>query len=94
MVVYVSIGNRNDSLSQYRWASYIAAVAEMLNLAGANFHGEFFSAPVSMWQNACWCVEIQPGIADRLKLELAVIARDYEQDSIVWAEVPKTVFLS
>lgn len=93
MVVYVCIGNNDDSLTQYRWSQYHAAVAEMLTLAGAAFHGEWFSAGSSIWQNACWCIEVQPGIADRLKSELAVIARDYEQDAISWAEVPETVFL-
>ncbi len=90
---YVSIGNSDSALAQYRWAQYHAAVTEMITLAGATIHGEFFSAPTAQWQNACWCIELQPGIADRLKSELAKVAQDYEQDAIGWQEALEMVYL-
>lgn len=93
LTVYVSIGNSDDKLSQTRWAMYHLDVAKMLQDAGAEFHGEWFSHGASMWQNACWCVDIPAGVAEQLKAMLAGIARAYEQDAIAWAEVPQTQFL-
>jgi hypothetical protein len=93
LTVYVSIGNSDDKLSQARWAMFQMDVARALTGAGAKFHGEWHSHAGSMWQNACWCFEIVPTVAEKLKLQLGRLANAYDQDSIAWAEAPRTEFL-
>lgn len=87
MTVFVVIANVNDQLTPGSWAAFHGQVTEMLQLAGATFQGEWFSGPTSLWQNACWCFDIQPGIAERLKGELAVIGVQYGRGAIAWSEV-------
>jgi hypothetical protein len=93
ITVYISIGNSDDKLSQAKWAMFQLDVARALTTAGARYHGEWHSHPGSMWQNACWCVEIPPAAAGRLKDELGRLADVYQQESIAWAEAPTTEFL-
>jgi len=91
ITVYVTAGNRG--LAQGRWAAYITAVVDILESAGARVHAELFSTPLAQWQTACWCIELQPGIAERLKSQLAAIVFEYGQDAIGWAEAPATEFV-
>lgn len=93
MIVYISIGNSDDKLSQRRWADFVADVHFLLEDAGRTVHGAWHSAPAAPWQNACWCLELPESVVERIKAQLAVIAGQYEQDSIAWAEVPSTDFL-
>jgi hypothetical protein len=90
--VYVSIGNHKDGLTQYQWSRYVAAAAAEIDAAGI-IQATLFSPPTADWQTACWCVEIQPGIAERLQEQLVVVCREFGQDAIGWAEVPETLFL-
>lgn len=90
ITVYVAIGNDADSLSQGRWISYHDNVVEMIVLAGARILADWYSSPLAGWQGHCFCVEVKVGVVDRLKQELAGIARDFGQRAITWAEAPKT----
>lgn len=99
MIVYVSIGNSDDRLSQADWASYILDVDRAFDAAvhyeGARVHGRWFSAPAEPWQNACWCAEWHADLAhvvEAFKRKLTHIARAYQQESIAWA-VAETEFL-
>lgn len=99
MIVYISIGNSDDKLTQKEWTDFIADVDDDVQGSG-HIHGRWFSAPDVEWQSACWCVEIDESFnrgpevrAQRLKANLAVHARTYGQDSIAWAEVKETEFL-
>lgn len=94
MIAYVSIGNSDDKLSQQQWAAFHLEVGYTLNNAGALFHGEFMSVSTSMFQNACWCIELHEATAPSLKARLAALTTKYGQDSIAWAEAPHTEFLS
>jgi hypothetical protein len=96
--VYVTIGNSDDKLTQQEWAAYFSAVAVAVQRAAqaakGAVHGQWVSEPASAWQNACWCIEINPDSAALLKLRLSEIASTFRQDSIAWAEAPSVEFLA
>jgi hypothetical protein len=104
MIVYISIGNSDDKLTQRRWADFVAEVGSVIARAG-QIHGSWYSASDAPWQNACWCVEIAEAttppaagyfpmfLRTSLKNELRGLAQIYAQDSIAWAEVKETEFL-
>lgn len=99
--VYVSIGNSDDKLSQDQWHAYCAAVDKVFDYAaryvGSTVHGRWYSLPNEQWQNACWCVEFDDGMADivaQYQRELSRLAGVFHQDSIAWAECPATEFLT
>lgn len=93
MIVYISIGNSDDKLSQSHWYAYLGNVQNAVTGHG-KVHGAWHSEPVSPYQNACWCVEIETNVrAEHLKLVLGELASDFQQDSIAWAEAPKTEFI-
>lgn len=95
MIVYISIGNSDDKLTQSEWAFFCRDVDIIIRSRRLQVHGQWFSAPDSKYQNACWCVEHEFGPAGRedFKDQLRTIARQYKQDSIAWAEVERTEFI-
>jgi hypothetical protein len=100
VIVFISIGNSDDKLTQRRWSQYVKRVDVLLELCDP-IHGRWFSEPDSPYQNACWCVEFSgtPGISEiewiqRVRQSLRSIAAEFDQDSIAWAEVHQTEFLS
>lgn len=99
MIVYISIGNSDDKLSQNEWANFYGAVnneVRRLEGWGATVHGVWISESNSFWQNACWCVDVgglEAWTVDRAEKNLAEIATQYNQDSIAWAVVEETKFL-
>jgi hypothetical protein len=94
VIVYVSIGNSDDKLTQQEWALFFSQTAILLQ-RHAKVHGQWASEPASAWQNACWCIEIVEGLAksEFIQAELVGLADRFHQDSIAWAEVKSTVFL-
>lgn len=84
MIAYISIGNSDDKLTQARWAEFVEQVSDTLHDHTYTRHGEWFSVPSAPWQNACWCVELLPQDAERLKFALADDAKAFDQDSIHW----------
>jgi hypothetical protein len=98
LTVYVSIGNSDDKLSQADWATFHSAVNDVIRHAALQMHGAWTSPSTDPWQNACWCFEVNnaPGALygrQWLRNQLANFAKAYQQDSIAWAEAPKTEFL-
>ncbi len=99
ITVYISIGNSDDKLTQADWAAFHTAVREAIRRAAHVVHGEWTSPSTDPWQNACWCIEVisDPDAdynhAAWLRGQLANLAKAYDQDSIAWAEAPKTEFL-
>ncbi len=93
MIVYVSIGNSDDKLTQVLWASFAGQVRGAVKRAATEIHGDWASLPYSSFQNACWCAEVESSKVHQLQLELIGIADMYRQDSIAWAEAPHTEFL-
>lgn len=96
MIVYISIGNSDDKLSQVEWNNFINIVDAIVDEWGTQKHGVWFSDPRSPYQNACWCVEL-PDRSSRVALMkgfLAEAAQQYRQDSVAWTEATDTQSLS
>jgi hypothetical protein len=90
MIVYVSIGNSDDRLTQAEWSAFCWQVDNLFH--DVEKHGAWYSLPAAPWQNACWCVELAIGYVDDLQAALRSLARDYRQTSVAWA-VAETEFL-
>lgn len=58
MIVYISIGNSDDKLTQSQWHDYMQDVDLVFDYV--QIHGRWFSEPISIYQSACWCVEFDP----------------------------------
>lgn len=93
ITVFVSIGNVNSALTFRDWSAFHQEIRDMLHRAGGAFQDELFSAQHVAWQTACWCVDVKPGIVERLKGELAAIGAKYGRGMIGWNEVSTSVLL-
>jgi hypothetical protein len=93
VIVYISIGNSDDKLTQARWSEFYNWVAGSINMFASVHHGKWVSDPTEPWQNACWCVLVEEGKVERLKARLRNTAVEFDQDSIAWAEAPHTEFI-
>lgn len=93
VTVFVTIANIDDRLTPHVWARFHSEIAEMMQRAGAIFQGEWFCGPTALRQSACWCVAVQPGIAERLKGELAAIGAVYGRGMVGWSEVSHSAIL-
>ena len=104
MIVYISIGNSDDKLSQAEWSTYLTQTDILLHDRQQSNdpdnpvlkrHGAWVSYPDDPWQNACWCVEVEdaPDAIKELQDALRGVAIGYRQDSIAWAVVAETEFL-
>jgi hypothetical protein len=76
--VYVSIGNSDDKLTQREWHDFIKEIDYTLGFFSERCHGNWFSNPVSAFQNACWCVEVPETKEHDLK---STISRAHSQRS-------------
>ena len=93
VIVYVSIGNSDDKLSQEEWAEFTRRIANEVAMFAKTVHGQWYSLPNSRWQNACWCLEFtDPGIMREAREALTVAREDFRQDSVAWA-VAETEFI-
>ncbi|MGH3226715.1 MAG: hypothetical protein ACRDPY_49905 [Streptosporangiaceae bacterium] len=93
VTVYISIGNRDDGLTQRRWAEFAWAMHSELEALG-RLLGEWASCPVAPWQNACWAIEFgSPERAALARAMVANIARAYQQRAVAWAVAPETEML-
>lgn len=92
-VIYIGIGNSDDKLTQFRWASYQLDVKRVLRKYRAVVIGEWHSAPDSSFQNACYAIDGDLPELPEIQGELAALAKIYDQDSIAWAVAPDTIFL-
>ena len=98
-VVYISIGNSDDKLTQFQWSAYVGDVSFVVRraaeLPGGALHGAWLSEPSSQWQNACWALQLPADAAsvEHLKMRLAEVADQFRQDSIAWAVAPNTEFI-
>jgi hypothetical protein len=92
ITVYASIGNSDDKLTQRRWSEFADLFVTIIRAHAEQVHGVWYSRPDAPWQNACVCFEIGDDEIP-LRMELAHLAVEYEQDSIAWAEVDTTEFI-
>lgn len=94
MIVYVSIGNSDDKLSQADWSKFVHRAGYILAASASATHGVWFSAPSSEYQNACWCVDIAgQAVTESVQRRLRDLAGEFWQDSIAWAPAPQTEML-
>ncbi|MFG3710821.1 hypothetical protein [Micromonospora sp. NPDC047730] len=99
-VVYISIGNSDDKLSQAEWAEFVRRVEYVVNVAadarGGHIHGSWRSASDTPWQNACWALQLPEDlqVTRNLSRNLAYLAGEFKQDSIAWALAPETTFIA
>ena len=85
MIVYLSIGNSDDKLTQAEWSQYVVEMIARVVAVG-HTHGAWFSLPHTPYQNACWCVEFRNEYDEDEACEVATeIRKKYRQDSIAWA---------
>lgn len=92
-LVYVTVGNTDDKLTQVRWSAFVTAVHKVLQDSidwggegqGGAWIGAWFSGSSAPWQNAIWAVEyIDPKAAGRAQAQLMLLAGEYDQDAIAW----------
>jgi hypothetical protein len=92
---YITIGNSDDKLTQREWSRFYGLGGDALRRDAIVMHGGWLSAASAPWQNACWCVELEPGQrTEQLKAKLGALAAEFGQDSIAWAEAPSVEFLA
>lgn len=84
--VYASIGNSDDKLTQARWAEFHGKFSAAVRGHALQVYGDWTSLTTDPWQNACIAFEIGYEVSERLQLDLAELAAEYDQDSIAWAE--------
>jgi hypothetical protein len=94
VIVYISIGNSDDKLTQREWSAFMMRTHLAIQDRATTIHGAWYSPPGVEWQNACWCAELRSSArSEQLKDSLRLLAREFRQDSIAWAEAPTTEFL-
>ncbi len=89
--VFIQIGNSDNKLTQDRWSSLCGDIDEVLYLG--NVHGKFYSLPNSIYQNACYCLELTDEAYLKMILLLQKICRAYSQDSIAVSIANDTHFI-
>ena len=93
VIVYVSIGNSDDKLTQAEWSRFVADIRTYVVGCAQEVHGAWLSLPDSRYQNACWCLEFTQELSVKAARAYAAQIRDqYRQDSVAWA-VATTEFL-
>lgn len=93
LTVYVSIGNTDDKLTQQEWATFLGDFRRVMRRNAYEVYGEWYSAPDVPFQNACMAIAVPAGSVDVLRGELTEMREFYRQDSVAWAEVPRTEFI-
>jgi hypothetical protein len=86
IMVYVTIGNSDNKLTQEEWVGLIGVVRYWTNRLAEHVHGQWYSEPASVYQNANFGFEIRREHMPELKSLLKQACVDFKQDSIVWAE--------
>lgn len=94
VAVYASIGNSDDRLTQARWSGLARRFENEINQYATRVHGVWYSAPDAPFQNACVCFEIEADDAAFVRGQLGRVAAAFEQDSIAWAVVQGTEFIT
>ncbi len=92
LTVYASVGNSDDKLTQQRWHEFWVRFRRKVLDYAERCHGEWLSIGCAPYQNGCICFEITPVTAQSLKAELRIVAAEFGQDAITWAEA-QTEFL-
>lgn len=92
-VVYVGIGNSDNKLTQAKWAEFLRELYDLVRCYPTTILGWWYSGPAEPWQNACVAFKLDPVHYKDFRAELVEMRKRYRQDSIAWAEAPRTEFL-
>jgi hypothetical protein len=93
-VVYVSIGNSDDKLTQAEWSEFCTRTLGFLQGEASRVHAVWYSRPDAPFQNAAICFEVDLEQQEEpIKGVLRQLAAAYDQDSIAWA-IAQTEFLA
>jgi hypothetical protein len=95
VIVYISIGNSDDRLTQAEWSQFAEEIRRSVVALAYQVHGSWFSRPEDPWQNACWCLEFRDGdtdLVERAKEAATDVRERFRQDSVAWA-VAQTEFV-
>lgn len=95
VLVYVTIGNSDNRLTQSEWAFFVGSVRAAIRRYAWTMHGEWFSEPSSSRQNACWGFQVFIDDSSRLSLkaDLRREAKVWNQHEIAWAEAEVEMLL-
>lgn len=85
LLVYVTIGNSDNRLTQHRWSRFISGTRAVIEAHVARIHGIWFSDPSGPYQNACFGFEVPEDVAESLRAALNSLRIFYDQESIAWA---------
>lgn len=86
MIVYISIGNSDDKLTQEEWSRFYVKVDRIVQHNILRVFGRWVSPSTEPFQNACWCIEVGAGRdADKMRDRLEDVASEFHQESIAWA---------
>jgi hypothetical protein len=93
---YVSIGNSDGKLTHAEWAEFYTRADELLTKADATsaVYGVWHSLPATPYVNACWAVRIPAANVAAVCQALRKLAGEFRQDSVAFAVVAETRFLS
>jgi hypothetical protein len=92
MIVYLSIGNSDDKLTQAEWCSYNLEISTMVVSYATKIHGAWSSNPVGPFQNSAWCLEFSGAVANEAKNNAIEVRKKWRQDSVAWA-IAETEFI-
>ena len=84
MIVYASIGNSDNKLTQAQWANFCEEFRRVMVTPPITLHGVWFSLPNVPWQNMCIGIEVESNRVANLKEALKSLAYLFNQDSIAW----------
>lgn len=93
MTVFLGVGNSDDKISQVYWADLISEIRSTLKAFNVEMRGEWFSAPDSSYQNACFAFEPGKKTIPELQGTIRGVAVLFNQDAIAWSECKTTLFL-
>jgi len=92
-IVYLSIGNSDDKLTQREWSAFTLDVASQVAGYADTIHGTWFSSSSAPWQNACWCLEFSdPEKCQAAREAVTQVRKAYRQESAAWA-IAETEFI-
>lgn len=91
MDVVISVGNTDNRLTQKEWSDFVYEINNILERC-CKIH--FFGGPAnySMYQNACWWINIDKTEIHSIRSVLMQIRINFKQDSIAWLS-GKTEFI-
>ena len=88
--IYAIIGNTDRQLDPQDQLHYQNDFSALVNSHAKKIWGEWRSDQKSRYQNMCISFLCEKANLETLKLELATLAKRYNQDAIAWSPVEKT----